>query len=160
MKIIKKTGLTPNKKTFFRTGFTLIELLVVISIIGVLAAVVVPNFMGARERSRDIKRKSDIKQIQKAMEMYKDDQIPPSYPENFDAISCKGTFEDAVSGVMYMKEFPCDPADPDSQKYVYDRTDTLEYALYGCLENKSDVDGVAATVDECTSLIKYQVNEP
>jgi general secretion pathway protein G len=57
-----------------KKGFTLIELLVVIAIIGMLSALLVPNFMGARERARDAQRKSDLKQIQKALEMYRQDQ--------------------------------------------------------------------------------------
>jgi general secretion pathway protein G len=60
-----------------KKGFTLIELLVVIAIIGMLSALLVPNFMGARERARDAQRKSDLKQIQKALEMYRQDQNPP-----------------------------------------------------------------------------------
>ncbi|PIU36636.1 prepilin-type cleavage/methylation domain-containing protein, partial [Candidatus Roizmanbacteria bacterium CG07_land_8_20_14_0_80_34_15] len=57
-------------------GFTLIELLVVIAIIGSLSALFLPNFMAARERARDTQRKSDLRQIQKALEMHKQDQSP------------------------------------------------------------------------------------
>jgi len=38
-----------------KKAFTLIELLVVIAIIGMLSALFLPNFMGARERARDAK---------------------------------------------------------------------------------------------------------
>ena len=62
-------------------GFTLLELLVVIGIIGVLAALSLPNFMSARARARDGQRKSDLVQIQKAFELYKFDQPTPAYPD-------------------------------------------------------------------------------
>ncbi len=57
-------------KFMIKRCFTLIELLVVIAIIGMLSALLLPNFMGAREMSLVIQqRKSDLKQIQKAFEM-------------------------------------------------------------------------------------------
>lgn len=56
-----------------RQGFTLIELLVVIAIIGLLTTMAIYAFNLARVEARDTTRKSDIKQIQKALEIYFDD---------------------------------------------------------------------------------------
>jgi prepilin-type N-terminal cleavage/methylation domain-containing protein len=55
-----------------KTGFTLIELLVVMAIIGILSAVVLTSLNGARQKGRDARRISDIKQIQLALELYYD----------------------------------------------------------------------------------------
>ena len=137
-------------------GFTLIELLVVIGIISVLSAVAVPNFMGARERARDTERKNDVRQIQKALELYKDDQSPVSYPAALP--SCGAAW--IVSSTTYMNLLPCDPSSGSGYSYTRNAGDTLRYTLYACLQNKSDPDGVTATAGECTSLIKYQVTEP
>jgi len=60
-------------------GFTLIELLVVIAIIGILSSVVLASLNSAREKSRDAKRVSDIKQLQLALELYFDTNS--SYPD-------------------------------------------------------------------------------
>jgi prepilin-type N-terminal cleavage/methylation domain-containing protein len=54
-------------------GFTLIELLVVIAIIGILSSVVLASLNTARQKSRDARRISDIKQLQLALELYFDD---------------------------------------------------------------------------------------
>lgn len=51
-------------------GFTLIELLVVISIIGLLAGLVLVGMSGTRAQARDARRKQDLSQIVKAMELY------------------------------------------------------------------------------------------
>jgi len=56
-----------NKK-----GFTLIELLVVVSIISLLASVVLASLNTARAKARDARRLQDLKQIQLALELYKD----------------------------------------------------------------------------------------
>jgi len=142
------------------SGFTLIELLVVISIIALLSAVVVPNFMGARERGRDVSRKSDVRQIQKAMELYKDTISPPSYPATaeYDAISCDSSWSTA-GGELLIKEFPCDPLDDSKYEYELNAADSLVYTLYACLENESDPDGVVEA--NCTdSGYKYEVTNP
>ncbi len=146
-----------DRRARFFSGFTLIELLVVISIVGLLSAVIVPNFMGARERSRDIKRKSDIRQIQKALELYKDTQSPPAYTEKatFDALVCDSDWQTS-GGSTLIKEFPCDPT--LNTVYIYDRTTNLDYTLYACLENKSDPEAKAQA--SCASGYKYEVSNP
>lgn len=51
-------------------GFTLIELLVVIAIIGILSSVVLVSLNTARAKARDVKRLSDMHQMQIALEFY------------------------------------------------------------------------------------------
>ncbi|MDO8564485.1 MAG: type II secretion system protein [bacterium] len=53
-------------------GFTLIELLVVIAIIGLLSSVVFASLNSARGKARDARRKADLTQISKALELYYD----------------------------------------------------------------------------------------
>lgn len=69
----------------FKKAFTLIELLVVIAIIGVLTAIIVPNFMGARERANDSKVKQDMVSIKNALRSYYNDN--QSYPAVLNAVS-------------------------------------------------------------------------
>lgn len=53
-----------------KAGFTLLELLVVISIIGILIAMGMAAYSTAQKKSRDARRKGDIKQVQNAFEQY------------------------------------------------------------------------------------------
>lgn len=53
-----------------RDGFTLLELLVVISIIAILITVGLTSFSTAQRKGRDAKRKSDVKEVQNALEQY------------------------------------------------------------------------------------------
>ncbi|MGH8143748.1 MAG: type II secretion system major pseudopilin GspG [Steroidobacteraceae bacterium] len=59
-------------------GFTLIEIMVVVIIIGLLAAVVVPEVMGNVDKARVTKTKQDIQTIETALTMYKLDNF--TYP--------------------------------------------------------------------------------
>ena len=63
-----------------RSGFTLIELLIVVAIIGILAAIAVPNFLNAQVRAKLARVYSDLKALSTAIEMYKlDNNISPPY---------------------------------------------------------------------------------
>ncbi|MBP8590880.1 prepilin-type N-terminal cleavage/methylation domain-containing protein [Candidatus Shapirobacteria bacterium] len=135
--------------TKYKAGFTLIELLVVMVIIGLLAGLILPNYMSARERARDAQRKSDLEQIQKALELYKMDQSSPAYPlggDPFQPVACNASWQSA-DGTIYMPKFPCDPQTGSlGWRYVLviprAAGDSLTYKLVACLENKSDPDAV------------------
>jgi prepilin-type N-terminal cleavage/methylation domain-containing protein len=125
-----------------KNGFTLIELLVVIAIIGVLTGLVTFNFQQARVRARDVQRKSELGVIRDALEMYKNDRIPQTYPTADNIYEDDGLRIFLVSD--YIKnEMPIDPvekASPDGwQDYSYDGSG-LTYTLQACLENASDPD--------------------
>lgn len=53
-----------------KTGFTLIELLIVVAIIGILAAIAVPNFLNAQVKAKLAKAIANMKSVSTAVEMY------------------------------------------------------------------------------------------
>jgi type IV pilus assembly protein PilA len=58
------------KKLNDNKGFTLIELMIVIAIIGILAAIAIPQFSAYRKRSYNSSAKSDLRNIATAQEAY------------------------------------------------------------------------------------------
>ena len=144
-------------------GFTLIELLVVIGIMGILSSFLLANFIGVRQRARDGVRKSDLRQIQSALELYRSDK--GSYPTsgsgsgNFPT-TCGSQFDDgAATPVVYMKKIPCDPS--SGSPYTYSLSGN-SYSLVTCLENTNDsqLDTPKANCSGSTTLWKYTLQNP
>jgi len=109
-------------------GFTLIELLVVIAIIGLLSTLAVVALNNAREKSRDAKRVSDIKQVQTALELYFADQngYPSGSSSTLGGASALCLDEDGfvaacdAGGTTYMGAVPANPA-PGGAAYTYNQ---------------------------------------
>ena len=126
-----------------KKGFTLIEILVVIAILGIIIGVFFPNLNEFRRRARDQRRKADIKAIVEALEMYKQNQAPETYPP--DLLITPGEIWEDVRAT-YIKSFPRDPlfnAKSEEYYYRYVLIDTLEYYVGACLEDETDPDGKA-----------------
>lgn len=151
-------------------GFTLIEILVVITIIAVMIGLAFPNFFAARQRARDVQRKSDLKQLQKGLELYKQDQNPIAFPSNYPTscttncqlnISCGSQWNNGGSSI-YMSKMPCDPLAPTPYFYQQNASDSLNYTLVTCLENKSDPDADSScnSLCNCSNQSSYTLNAP
>ena len=64
-------------------GFTLIELMIVVAIIGILAAIAIPQFASYRKRAQDSQAKSALKNLATAQEaFYADNQRYASLPDS------------------------------------------------------------------------------
>ncbi len=87
-------------------AFTLIELLIVVAIIGILAAIAVPNFLNAQTRAKISRVKADQKSVATAVEQYRLDNN--SYPPDATNRNPVGLYK-LTTPVSYMTSIPIDP---------------------------------------------------
>lgn len=178
---------TVNPSTDGWRGFTLIELLIVITIIGILIGAASVSWTNAQIKSRDGKRKADLKAVQQAIEAYIN--VNGSYPIGLGGIGkikCnivdnKGTSDPAddvivdVNSIDWGKSFICTavdgkkvtylsqlPKDPTGPEYYYlNPLGTSSYTICAKLENPKDQD-INTAGDLCFkgTTFNYQVTNP
>ncbi len=123
-----------NKK-----GFTIVELLIVIVVIAILAAITVVAFNGVQQRARDSIRKSDLANLEKALELHYTDKGSFTQPENmctdtsYGSNGTCGTHASDVAGTWSLnsdlrdlvtenrlRSLPLDPVNDATYNYTYE----------------------------------------
>lgn len=93
-------------KHLAQRAFTLVEILIVVVILGILAAIVVPQFVGAVEESAITTTKSELEKLRRAIEVFevRNENALPT------VVAGDGTWGDLiVSTGAYLKEPPTNP---------------------------------------------------
>ena len=92
-------------------GFTLIELMVVLVIIGVLAALIVPNVIERADDARVTAAKTDVNNLMQALKLYRlDNQRYPSAEQGLQALVAKPTVgATPPNWKPYLDKLPNDP---------------------------------------------------
>lgn len=96
-------------------GFTLIELMIVVAIIGILAAIAIPNFVNFKNKAIQGTAKANLETVRSSLSQYAADKDDNKYP----ATAVLGSFTDMVS---ILKPYGCTfdgAVEGDSVKYKW-----------------------------------------
>lgn len=120
-----------------KKGFTLIELMIVIAIIAILAAILVPNFLRARNQGNVTACKSNLKNLATSMEMYATDNSG-AYPTASTLLT-----------TAYLQTLPTCPSSRTGYSYNLSSTlytvlcsGTFHVGVGGCTSNQPSYDSV------------------
>jgi general secretion pathway protein G len=107
-----------------KKGFTLVEILIVVVILGILAAIVIPQFTSASTEAKESALKSDLQAIRSQIELYKihhNDNLPGTQATNdFETAMINKTNQDGQTASQatdpttciygaYMQKLPINP---------------------------------------------------
>ncbi len=144
------------------SAFTLIELLVVISIIGILIALSIFGLQGARESSRDARRKADLELIRSGLEIYKSDCNSYPAPVNGKVpspLTGNGSSTGCATTNTYIQAVPKDPLDPN-RTYPYTLLPSGIYGICAALEQTPPPGQFLANCGSCGVACNYAVGNP
>jgi general secretion pathway protein G len=118
-------------------GVTLIEMMVVLVIIGIVAALVVPNVIGRPDEARVAVAEADLRSVAASLEMYRlDNRTYPTTAQGLAALSARPTEPPVPTNWVEGGYLPNVPLDPWGNPYIY--RSPADGAPYELISNGAD----------------------
>ena len=118
-----------------RKAFTLVELLIVISILGIMAAIVLPSFQSHTQKTKEAAAKDSLRILRTTIEAYaaRNNGIPPGYPGNDPtATPTIAAFAVQLFGApKYLPDMPDNPFNDDFSVTIIDNASNFPAAPTG-----------------------------
>jgi len=118
-----------------KKAFTLVEILIVVSILGILAAVVIPEFQGHAQKAKESAAKEMLQTLRTVIERYaiQHNDVPPGYPDNDPTQSPAliGVLVHLIGPPHYLKNIPENPFNGDEVITVIDNGESFPAAADG-----------------------------
>ena len=102
--------MTVRSRAARASGFTLVEVLLVLAIIAGIAALVIPNLIGAREEAKIDQTRIGIEKVFGSLQRYSNKLDFPTAEQGLDALVTKPTFEDSTKDKSWFGPY-CDVSD-------------------------------------------------
>ncbi len=124
-----------------KKAFTLVEVLIVVAILGILAAIVIPQFQSHSQEAKEAAAKDNLRILRNAIELYaaQHNDVAPGYPDNDPSQSPgavrfyivvvsdylskrpKNPFNDRhqIKAILNNEDFPTEPVNTDLYGWVY-----------------------------------------
>ena len=120
----RRAGTVPlqTKNLMKKKAFSLIELLIVISILGIMAAIVLPTFQNHLQKTKEVAAKDNLRILRTAIEAYtaRNNGVPPGYIGNDPSAPASPlAFKSQMTGSDgYLLEIPANPFDEKVAMYI------------------------------------------
>ena len=139
------------------TGFTLIELMIVVAIIGILAAIAIPNFIGMQKRAKTSEAKSSLGEIRTLEEAYRAENdtyvgVPPM------AAIPVGLHTDNDADADNMAEIGYHPKGTTRYAYTFTGADSTSYTCQGSGSIDTDAGVDTWTMNEDGQLLHTAID--
>lgn len=137
---------------FMKKGFTLLELLIVVAIIALLSSLGALTVASQRKKANDARRRTDIHELQVALEGYYTDH--QRYP---DQLVFNGQPLTSADGqTVYLRSVPHDPKNINPNLYVYNATPSGQAQSYDICAYKLEAVADNPAGDESFCLTNRQ----
>jgi general secretion pathway protein G len=137
-----------------QSGFTLIELLIVVAIIGIIAAIAIPNLLNAIDRGKQKRTMADIRSVGTATEAYAVDVN--FYPRNFTTLAAVSGTVDAHLEPTFIKQIPDQDGWGGDVRYQSDALGSAYTVISYGKDGKRSTTSIGKTLDFDCDIV-YQV---